>query len=451
MSSLNPQIKAAIDSFDTSHARELLRDAMKEADAETFYLASRVALDDDQKQEFLEKAVALDPFHEKARAALKQFKSATNGAPPVVDQAAPAVNPPINAPAHVLKVPVSAAIPPVTDESISVPDKMSSNPASVKPEIRTARPATSMADTATTDPEMPDSSYPLATITDRLTPFERMGVPESIIEQLKSAEVDQSVDEWKKVQAPVELRVLPVFSGVAVAQLSGGTQVIPFQRTQDMDWVRVIYQSSFGIKDGWVPVASLDQITINGSLVPLIELPIVDYADKSFGYSRQQVQEILTFKKKQKEGVRIAINSSSNLGGCAGLLGMLCLGGMIVGLNALSYPISRFYTESTRNNNLALGIVSLLLFVGIIIFSFRVIGPKSKEERKYMPMHTWLIAQVKAFDTIQQNLRSDYEVMRDDQRRDAAIGFAANLGATLLNTAASRYIPNRQKVTIERK
>lgn len=71
MSELNIKIKEAIDSFDTDKARELLRDAMKEADAETYFLASKVALDDDQKKEFLQKAIELDPFHEKANKALK--------------------------------------------------------------------------------------------------------------------------------------------------------------------------------------------------------------------------------------------------------------------------------------------------------------------------------------------------------------------------------------------
>lgn len=80
MSSKNAEIKAAIDSFDLSRARELLREAMSEANADTFYLASRAALDDEQRTEFLERAVALDPFHEAAHAALRQMK-ATQSAP----------------------------------------------------------------------------------------------------------------------------------------------------------------------------------------------------------------------------------------------------------------------------------------------------------------------------------------------------------------------------------
>jgi hypothetical protein len=74
MSDLNEEIKAAIDSFDTDKARELLREAIPEANAETYYLASKVALDDEQKQEFLEKALELDAFHEKARKALRGDK-----------------------------------------------------------------------------------------------------------------------------------------------------------------------------------------------------------------------------------------------------------------------------------------------------------------------------------------------------------------------------------------
>ncbi|MDL1899461.1 hypothetical protein FBR02_01685 [Anaerolineae bacterium CFX9] len=85
MSSLNPQIKDAIDSFDPNRARELLREAMKDANAETYFLASKVALDDDQKREFLEKAVALDPFHEKARAALKTPTIRSSPAPVMTD------------------------------------------------------------------------------------------------------------------------------------------------------------------------------------------------------------------------------------------------------------------------------------------------------------------------------------------------------------------------------
>jgi hypothetical protein len=75
MSSKNAEIKDAIDAFDLPRARQLLREAMPEANAETFYLASRAALDDDQRVEFLEQALALDPFHEAARHALRRIKS----------------------------------------------------------------------------------------------------------------------------------------------------------------------------------------------------------------------------------------------------------------------------------------------------------------------------------------------------------------------------------------
>ena len=70
MSELNSQIKDAIDMFDTDKARTLLRDALKDANAETYYLASLVALDDRQRKMFLEKALEIDPFHANAYSAL---------------------------------------------------------------------------------------------------------------------------------------------------------------------------------------------------------------------------------------------------------------------------------------------------------------------------------------------------------------------------------------------
>lgn len=97
MSKLNPQIKEAIDSFDIPLARQLLKDALKEADAETFFLASQVAVDDDQKREFLQKAVDADPFYEKARKALNQ----PAGNQQSVQQQTPPSNPPNGNPTYV--------------------------------------------------------------------------------------------------------------------------------------------------------------------------------------------------------------------------------------------------------------------------------------------------------------------------------------------------------------
>lgn len=74
MSHLNSEIQDAIDAFDVDKARQLIRDALPEADAETYYLASQVALNDDQKQRFLEQAVEKDPFHEKADVELQKIK-----------------------------------------------------------------------------------------------------------------------------------------------------------------------------------------------------------------------------------------------------------------------------------------------------------------------------------------------------------------------------------------
>ncbi len=75
MQTLQAEIRAAIAANDLERARELLRQALREApDAETYYLASQVALSEAQKREFLDKALALDPFHERARLALERLK-----------------------------------------------------------------------------------------------------------------------------------------------------------------------------------------------------------------------------------------------------------------------------------------------------------------------------------------------------------------------------------------
>lgn len=77
MSELNPQIKTALDGFDLNTARQLLREALPNADAETYYLASLAAITDDQRLQFLQKANELDPFHEKSVIELNKLKNPT--------------------------------------------------------------------------------------------------------------------------------------------------------------------------------------------------------------------------------------------------------------------------------------------------------------------------------------------------------------------------------------
>ena len=61
------QIKAAIVRRDIKVARELLIEELRSnPSAEAYYLGAQVSLNDIQKREFLEKAVALDPFHARA-------------------------------------------------------------------------------------------------------------------------------------------------------------------------------------------------------------------------------------------------------------------------------------------------------------------------------------------------------------------------------------------------
>lgn len=75
MHNSHAEIRAAIATNDLERARELLRQALRESpDAELYYLASQVAVSEAQKREFLDKALALDPFHAQARLALERLK-----------------------------------------------------------------------------------------------------------------------------------------------------------------------------------------------------------------------------------------------------------------------------------------------------------------------------------------------------------------------------------------
>ena len=71
MSNQNAEISAAIDAADIGKARLLLREALRMPDAETYYLASLVALSDEQQRDFLQRAIILDPFHPMATEALR--------------------------------------------------------------------------------------------------------------------------------------------------------------------------------------------------------------------------------------------------------------------------------------------------------------------------------------------------------------------------------------------
>jgi len=76
-------IRTAIDGFDVERARALLREELRESpSAEAYYLASQVALNDEQRKKFLQEALALDPFHEKAAAALEKSKNGPRPAAP---------------------------------------------------------------------------------------------------------------------------------------------------------------------------------------------------------------------------------------------------------------------------------------------------------------------------------------------------------------------------------
>lgn len=83
MSEITKEIRAAINSFDMEHARELLREALKQhPSADIYYLASLAAINEQQKISFLEKAIELDPFHKDANIELQLNKYPTSKGQP---------------------------------------------------------------------------------------------------------------------------------------------------------------------------------------------------------------------------------------------------------------------------------------------------------------------------------------------------------------------------------
>ena len=68
-------IEAAIRTGHMDYARERLRDTIQEnPDAEAWYLAALVALTPEQHITMLEKALALNPYHERALLVLEQAR-----------------------------------------------------------------------------------------------------------------------------------------------------------------------------------------------------------------------------------------------------------------------------------------------------------------------------------------------------------------------------------------
>lgn len=87
-------IRSAIKKGQTDQARQMLRNKlMSNPSAEVYFLASWVATSEEQRRDFLEKALALDPFHQGASDALHKRDKPQNAArtPPDVAAGRPPV------------------------------------------------------------------------------------------------------------------------------------------------------------------------------------------------------------------------------------------------------------------------------------------------------------------------------------------------------------------------
>lgn len=77
------EIRNIIQNGDSERARQMLRvKLMSNPTAEVYYLASQVARNEEQRRDFIDKALALDPFHEGASEAMSKLKRDENSFTP---------------------------------------------------------------------------------------------------------------------------------------------------------------------------------------------------------------------------------------------------------------------------------------------------------------------------------------------------------------------------------
>jgi len=91
-------IRNAIEMGDMGLARARLQEPLKNPDAETYYLASLVALSEDQRERFLQESLSLDPFYQPAVEALGSLRSTTGELQPDPHEDAPSVLSDVKAP-----------------------------------------------------------------------------------------------------------------------------------------------------------------------------------------------------------------------------------------------------------------------------------------------------------------------------------------------------------------
>ncbi len=229
----------------------------------------------------------------------------------------------------------------------------------------------------------------------------------------------------------VSLRHIPVDSGMVVTTLRKEAQVFLISRDDLAEWFQALYQSPLGIKYGWLRADQIEGISFRGNAINILDLPITNFELNTRDDVKQLIQEM---KPKTKPS-----GNTADGFGCISFLGGIFLAAYVLNTSRdTGFPFGISF-------DMMLVIVFFLVFI-LPLFSLDISRKIDAPAREQLDL--WK-KQKKRYNQLQSNMRSDYEMMRDDQRRDTAIGFAANLGATLLNTAASRYITDRQKVTIE--
>lgn len=344
MSTKNPEIQTAIDEMNIARARELLRDALSEANGETYYLAARVAIDDEQRLGFLQKSVELDPFNEKAYKELQNLKlKDTPSTPPPAPPPAPAE--------AVVAAPVAAE--------------------------------------------------PLQ--------------PKALTIQVKSSQ---------------NLLRLPWPTAAVRSNMSSGTQAMPLGRTESGNWINVLYVGSTGHEVlGWILTRQAGQARYGNQEVRLMDLPITN-----FEYNTKQ--DMIDLK-------RLLINFYQRK-----LLGAYLILVLIAGIyfyGIYDAMLSNFESGGDFTTYLVISGGLFVIFLLLAITSHSSATNEIKYHLGEGGLSHWNGTGFNKgrLDDLRRSKQSVTETMMEDQARIAVMQIAGNM--------ASRYISNKQEITIKRR
>jgi hypothetical protein len=459
MSNLNDEIREAIGSFNDDHARALLREAFKNnPDADTYYLASQVAVDEEEKRDFLVKATELDPLHSEAHAALGatvQHKPAELAAPTQQETAfATIVLPPEpteeNSPTiqPILtdsSTPASAPTPPtatngevnlmsnLNDEIRAAIDTFDVDKARAllrealnnNPDAETYYLASQVAiheeqkrdflvKATQLDPFHSEAHAALgATVQNKPAELAAPTQQETAL-ATTPPEPPAEAKNTKLVTASVidetSLKVYPWGDAPDRTTLPAGAIVIPMTRTESGNWLNVFYVGTTGREIvGWIEQSAMNQPRLADRDIEIKDFPITEFEFNG-------KQDIIDFRKKLA-----AYHQKRHMPGAIGAIIAAPL--FFLGMLAFAEPIFGIF--------FVFGIIALVVGLANNNKGPNLIAVNLGESWTGTTggAHSWH----KKLEALRRSKQSGQENQREDQARQLALGSAVVLGGIALN------------------